>query len=81
MKQHVLIHSLILSLMLCSASSQAEITPCETIKDKVSAKLDGKGIENYTLKIVSKNTETTLRVVGVCEGGKKKIIYKKEKQT
>jgi len=33
----------------------------------------------YALKVVPKDTETKLRVVGVCEGGSKKIIYQKQK--
>jgi len=79
MKQHVLINGLVLSLMLCSMSAGAAITSCETIKDKVDARLDSKNVSNYTLKVVSRDTPTKLRVVGVCEGGKKKIIYQKDK--
>jgi hypothetical protein len=47
--------------------------------DKINAKLEGKGVSDYALKVVPKDTETKLRVVGVCEGGSKKIIYQKQK--
>ena len=80
MKQGVVVKSLICSLMLYSVSAGAAITSCETIKDKVDARLDSKGVSNYTLKVVLKDTPTKLRVVGVCEGGKKKIIYQKDKR-
>lgn len=77
MRISVLIKSLAISVLLCTTPAWAEITSCETIKDKVAAKLERKGVNNYTLEVVSKDTETKLRVVGSCEGGKKKIIYKK----
>jgi hypothetical protein len=51
---------------------------CEAIMDKINAKLEGK-VSDYALKVVPKDTETKLRVVGVCEGGSKKIIYQKQK--
>ncbi|MFZ6654650.1 DUF1161 domain-containing protein [Undibacterium sp. TJN19] len=78
-----LVRGLAISLLLglSSTSAWAEITSCEAIKDKVAAKLEGKGVNNYTLQVVSKDTETKYRVVGSCEGGKKKIIYKKEKSS
>lgn len=81
MRKSVLIsgQGLVISLLLSSAPAWAEITSCETIKDKVAAKLERKGVNNYSLQVVSSDTETKHRVVGSCEGGRKKIIYKKEK--
>ncbi|MDP1976090.1 DUF1161 domain-containing protein [Undibacterium sp.] len=79
MSKSVLVKGLVISFLLSSAPAWAEITSCETIKDKVAAKLERKGVNNYSLQVVSKDTETKYRVVGSCEGGKKKIIYKKEK--
>ncbi|MFZ6672995.1 DUF1161 domain-containing protein [Undibacterium sp. Rencai35W] len=67
------------SLILISTSSMAAITPCVDIKEKVEKKLEGKGVKNYSLQVVSKDVETKNRVVGVCDGGKKKIIYTKTK--
>lgn len=77
MKKRILIHGLILSLMLGNAPAWAAMTSCEAIKDKISAKLEGKGIEHYTLQVAAKDAATTHRVVGSCEGGSKKVIYKK----
>lgn len=79
MKNRVLLPSLAVCLMLGSASGWAAVTSCETIKDKVAAKLDGKGVSSYTLRVVSKDTETKLRVVGTCDGGRKKITYRRGK--
>ncbi|MFZ6731220.1 DUF1161 domain-containing protein [Undibacterium sp. Ji42W] len=79
MRKSVSIKGLVISLLLGGAPAWAGVTSCETIKDKVAAKLEAKGVNNYSLQVVAKDTETTHRVVGTCEGGKKKIIYKKEK--
>jgi hypothetical protein len=62
-------------LILASATSLAAVTSCEEISGKIEAKLQGKGVKNYTLQVVGKDTETKNRVVGSCEGGSKKIIY------
>ena len=73
MKKYILASGLI----LISATSWAAKTPCEELKTKIETKLEGKGIKNYHLQIVAKDTETKNRVVGSCDGGNKKIIYTK----
>ena len=51
---------------------------CEDLKTEIAAKLDAKGVKSYTLDIVAKDAEVTDgKVVGTCEGGTKKIVYKK----
>lgn len=77
MKTRALIPGLILSLTLGSAPAWAAVTSCEAIKDKISTKLAGKNVSNYALEVVAQDTQTKLRVVGSCEGGSKKLIYKK----
>ena len=79
MNKRVFTTSLVLSLMLSSTSVLAAVTSCDAIMDKVKTKLEHKNVNDYSLKVVSKDTETSLRVVGFCEGGSKKIIYKKHK--
>ncbi|MBI3284444.1 MAG: DUF1161 domain-containing protein [Burkholderiales bacterium] len=72
-----LICGLMSGLMLASASARAAVTPCEAIKDKIAKKLEGKGVSGYTLETIAPDAETRHRVVGSCEGGSKKLIYKK----
>lgn len=79
MNKYFVAQSLVTTALLASASCWAAVTPCDAIVEKVHAKLERKRVDNYTLKTVPKDTETKLRVVGVCEGGKKKIIYHKQK--
>ena len=50
---------------------------CEELKAEIEAKIQGKGVKTFTLTIVPKDEKTELRVVGTCEGGAKKIIYKR----
>ena len=52
--------------------------PCEELKTEIAAKLDAKGVKGYSLDIVAKDADAADgKVVGTCEGGTKKIVYKK----
>lgn len=51
---------------------------CEELKTEIAAKLDAKGVKGYSLEIVAKDADVADgKVVGTCEGGTKKIVYKK----
>lgn len=50
---------------------------CEDLKTEIAAKLDAKGVKDYTLDIVAKDKDADGKVVGTCEGGAKKIVYSK----
>ena len=49
--------------------------PCEELKSEIAAKLDAKGVKNYTLEIVANDQVGDKKVVGSCEAGSKKIVY------
>lgn len=51
---------------------------CEELKSEISAKLDAKGVKGYTLEIIATEEVKDQKVIGSCETGKKKIIYKKD---
>ncbi|MGC1483606.1 MAG: DUF1161 domain-containing protein [Candidatus Acidiferrum sp.] len=52
--------------------------PCEELKSEIATKLEAKGVKSYSLDIVAKDQEVTDgKVVGTCEGGTKKIVYRK----
>ena len=60
------------------AAAAAAAKPCEDLKSEIAAKLDAKGVKSYTLDIVEKDKEVTEgKAVGTCEGGTKKIVYKR----
>ena len=62
------------SLAVVSAS---ELKPCEELKSEIVAKLEAKGVKNYQLEIVATADVKGQDVVGSCEGGTKKITYKR----
>jgi hypothetical protein len=64
--------------MFISFSGPAQAaTPCEEVKSEIAQKLEAKGVKSYTLEVVSKDQETDAKVVGTCEGGTKKIVYRR----
>jgi len=51
---------------------------CEELKSEIAAKLDAKGVKNYTLDVVKTDEVKEQKVIGSCEAGKKKITYTKK---
>ncbi len=64
-------------LVLCSTPAWAAPKPCEELKSEIEAKLKEKKVDGYTLAIVKADEVKDQKVVGSCEGGTKKLIYKK----
>lgn len=52
--------------------------PCEELKSEIAAKLDAKGVQNYTLTIVKPEEVKEAKVVGSCDGGTMRIIYSRQ---
>ncbi len=73
MKKSMLPAILVLSLFAVSAFGQTK--SCEDLKNEIAAKLDGKGVKNYELKIVAADEVKNETVVGSCDGGTKRIVY------
>ena len=69
------------ALLLVAAPALAA-KPCEELKSEIDAKLQAKGVKNYTLEIKA-NEETKdlkdAKIVGSCDGGTKKIVYTRAK--
>ena len=65
------------AFLLC-VSGLAQTKPCEELKSEIEAKLQAKGVTNYTLEIVPTDQIKDQKVVGSCDGGKMKITYTKE---
>ena len=62
----------------CDYAQTAGPKPCEDLKSEIAAKLDAKGVKGYSLDVVAKDADVTDgKVVGTCEGGTKKIVYRK----
>ena len=76
MKHGILTAALILALCIVTGPASAK-TACAAVLAKIEAKLASKGVTKFTLLIVPEKKTTDLRVVGACDGGAKKIIYKR----
>jgi len=62
----------------CSYAQAAPVAkPCEELKSEIATKLDAKGVKSYSLEIVAKDQDADGKVVGSCEGGTKKIVYRR----
>ena len=74
------------SLLTIAALSLASISvcaqgakPCEELKAEIAKKLEANGVKSYTLEIVptEKAEGVEGKAVGSCEGGTKKIVYRR----
>jgi Protein of unknown function (DUF1161) len=67
-------------LVFVSVSVYAQAAkPCEDLKAEIAKKLEAKNVASYSLEIVltEKAGEAEGKVVGSCEGGSKKIVYRR----
>ncbi len=71
----VLFPTLLASLSFAMLPMDAAGKNCEELKTEIAAKLDAKGVKDYTLEIVATADVKDAKVVGSCEGGTKKITY------
>jgi hypothetical protein len=69
--------ALLVALLACIGQAHA-ITACDELKSTVATKLDGKGVKGYTLEVVDSDKVGEAKVVGSCEGGKKKLTYSRK---
>ena len=60
-------------------SAVAEVKPCEELKAEIHEKISGNGVKEFELIVVEKDAEAEegWSEVGSCEGGSKKILYKR----
>ena len=70
--------SLAVALALTITPALAQKKSCEELKSEIAAKLDAKGVKNYTLNVVGAEEIKDAKVVGSCEGGTKRITYERK---
>ena len=68
----------LIALTLFTFPAFAQQKACEELKSEIAAKLDAKGVKNYTLNIVAAADVKDAKVVGSCEAGSKKITYERK---
>jgi hypothetical protein len=55
----------------------AQAKDCGELKGEIEAKIKKNGVEKFTLDIVEKDAQADGKIVGTCDGGTKKIVYKR----
>ena len=63
-------------LMLASSPALAK-KDCNELKSEIEGKIKAKGVKSFTLEVVAGDAKGDGKVVGTCDGGAKKIVYKK----
>jgi hypothetical protein len=67
----------LLAALMLAASPALARKDCEELKKEVDAKIKANGVPVYTLEIVPNDQVKNGEVVGSCDGGTKKIVYKR----
>jgi uncharacterized protein DUF1161 len=60
-----------------AGTAWAQKKGCEELKTEIEAKIKKNGVDKFSLDIVDKDAQAEGKVVGTCDGGAKKIVYKK----
>ena len=63
--------------MAVSGPALAQRKDCEELKGEIDAKIKKNGVEKFSLDVVEKDAQADGKVVGTCDGGTKKIVYKR----
>ena len=64
-------------VLLMIATPAFAMKACDELKSEIDAKLKAKGVKSYSLEIVPNEQVKDEKVVGTCDGGTKKIVYKR----
>lgn len=65
------------ALVLVAAPAMAQRKDCGELKAEIEAKIKANGVTMFTLDIVANEEVKDGKVVGSCDGGTKKIVYKR----
>ena len=60
-----------------AASAQSMRKPCDELKAEIDAKIKKNGVDKFTLDVVDTDAQADGKVVGTCDGGTKKNVYKR----
>ena len=60
-----------------SGPAWAQKKSCDELKAEIEAKIKKNGVEKFSLDVVDKDAQSEGKVVGTCDGGAKKIVYKR----
>jgi hypothetical protein len=67
----------VVASLLIASPVFAQVKPCEELKSEIETKIKNNGVKVFTLTIVEKGAAEDGKVVGTCDNGTKKIVYKR----
>lgn len=67
----------LVALMLAVSPALAKRKPCEELKAEIEAKIRNNGVKHFTLTVVPNAEVKDQHVVGSCDGGTRKIVYRR----
>ena len=73
----LIIAAMVLGLSASGTWAQSMRKDCTELKSEIEAKIKKNGVESFSLDIVDKDAQAEGKVVGTCDGGTKKIVYKR----
>ena len=60
-----------------SGPALAQRKDCGELKGEIEAKIKQNGVDKFSLDVLDKDAQSDGKVVGTCDGGTKKIVYKR----
>ena len=72
-----LIAAALVTGLVVSGSALAQRKDCGELKGEIEAKIKKNGVDKFTLDVLEADAQSDGKVVGTCDGGSKKIVYKR----
>ena len=72
-----LIAAALVTGLVVSGPVFAQKKDCGELKGEIEAKIKKNGVDKFTLDVLEAAQQSDGKVVGTCEGGSKKIVYKR----
>jgi len=72
-----LIAAAVVAGLVISGPALAQRKDCGELRGEIEAKIKKNGVEKFSLDVVDKDAQADGKVVGTCDGGAKKIVYKR----
>ena len=63
--------------MVVAGPALAQRKDCGELKGEIEAKIKKNGVEKFSLDVVEADKQGDGKTVGTCDGGTKKIVYKR----
>lgn len=72
-----LIAAALVTGLAVSGPALAQRKDCAELKGEIEAKIKKNGVDKFTLDVLEADAQSDGKVVGTCDGGSKKIVYKR----